>query len=326
MPADPPRIGFILGVLQRSGTNHLYNLIGRHPDCATPGPLWEDFFVRSLGTLKRYTQEVRRKWNPVWQVESRVGALPVLWQGFGAVIEDYLRRQLPADGRRAQLLLTKTPSAIGAWDFHAFFPEARLILLVRDGRAVVESGVRSFGWQYEDAMQAWKNGAQAIADLLHAAQRDGRPLLLVRYEDLFRDPDAEMTRILGFLGLDPARYDFAGARRNAIVGSSESRADTGQVHWRAQARDGRFDPLHRHAGWSQRRRERFHWLAGALLERFGYATDAVDSTRASWRLRNRLLDLRWRARLRWQSWRQMGWRWREIGAEVAEQNYGRLDP
>lgn len=325
---QPPRTCFILGVLQRSGTNYLYDLLGRHPHCATPGPLWEDFFVRSADLLRDYTEQVRRKWNPRWNVEARIGSLARLRRDFGRAIEDYLHRQLPpaAPGAVPRCLLTKTPSALGAEYFHELFPEARLVLLMRDGRAVVESGVRSFGWDYEAAIHAWKVGARVIDDLCHAAKRDDLPLLLVRYEDLFAAPQRELTRIFAYLGLDAAAYDFTAIEHMALRGSSESRATHAEVHWREERRGAGFDPLHRHARWPQRRRERFHWLAGNELTAFGYEPDAIATDRHGYRLGNRLRDLHWRARVLWQTTQLLRWRWPQFVGELERLNYGRLEP
>ena len=42
--AESPRPIFILGIMPRSGTNFLHQLITLHPACVS-SPVWEDFLI-----------------------------------------------------------------------------------------------------------------------------------------------------------------------------------------------------------------------------------------------------------------------------------------
>jgi hypothetical protein len=119
--------------------------------------------------------------------------------------------------------------------------------------------------------------------------------LLVRFEDLFADTEGELRRILGFLGLDPGRNDFARAADLPVRGSSEFGRD-GAVHWRPVPRSADFTPIGRHRVWTRRQRQRFAWLAGTASARFGYAPAGAD--RGTWltRAMDRLLDRVWALR------------------------------
>ena len=55
-------------------------------------------------------------------------------------------------GRR---LVTKNPSVIGIERVFTFFPTAQVIILLRDGRAVVESCLRTFAWDFDLATRRW---------------------------------------------------------------------------------------------------------------------------------------------------------------------------
>src|SRR5258708_3907506 len=62
--ADPI---FIQGVLPRSGTNFLWDLLLLHPDC-TRGrePVNEDFFLEHSNHLTEFVEVVRGTWDPIW--------------------------------------------------------------------------------------------------------------------------------------------------------------------------------------------------------------------------------------------------------------------
>jgi hypothetical protein len=280
----------VLGILQRSGSNHLHDLLRLHPDTAAPVPLWEDHVLHEAERLAAYAAGVRRRWSPDWGVGEKEEA--ELLRSLGDGVLGFLRERAPG-GR----LLTRTPSVANLSLFPALFPGAKLVILVRDGRALVESGVRSFGWRYESAMRRWARSARAVL-AFEAAQRDAGRHVVVRYEDLVGAREATLRGLLAFLELDAAAYDFERAARLPVRGSSTLRSAPGApVDWQPLARPAAFDPLARFADWSPALHERFDWLAGRELRALGYPASRVTDSR--WRrLRNRMLDLRWRRRAR----------------------------
>ncbi len=286
------RLCFILGIHLRSGTNYIYNLLKEHPDCAGPGPIWEDHVLQYSRPLIDYTASLYRAWNPKWKVAEKIGSKGTLLGHFGDSIQAFLLRQLN-DGDPRKVLLTKTPSVKGLGSFFDLFPDAHLILIVRDGRALVESGVRSFDWRYENAMQAWREGAQEILDFQRACQGSERKMLLVKYEDLVQNTRNELCRMFEFLDLDPERYDFAAAESLGVIGSSESKGQEGSVHWRVTEKTAEFNPLARAMHWDRKKHERFNWVAGRPMVELGYT---LDETVGSAPVRNRLLDAGWKLR------------------------------
>jgi len=284
-----------LGIHQRSGTNYVYNLLKQHPSCAGPGPIWEDHFVQYSKPLRRYVETLYKAWNPKWKVTDKIGPQETLLRHFGDAIQSFLQLQL-AEQTECDVLLTKTPSVAGLGSFFDLFPDAPLILIVRDGRALVESGVRSFGWKYENAMQSWSRGARAILDLRRAHESSSKKLLIVKYEDVFLNLEDELRRIFSFLELDPEQFDFGAAKSMGVIGSSEVKEQAGDVHWRATEKTAEFNPLTRFSNWDRKRHERFSWIAGRYLTEFGYPLDEGDGGKVLSTLRNRLLDVRWAVR------------------------------
>ena len=60
---------FILGILMRTGTNFLYDLVRLHLDCDVPTPVPEDYLVHCADLLAEYVGSVAANWRPHWGVE-----------------------------------------------------------------------------------------------------------------------------------------------------------------------------------------------------------------------------------------------------------------
>jgi hypothetical protein len=108
------------------------------------------------------------------------------------------------------------------------FPRARMLWLVRDPRDVAVSSRRSVFSPFHPlhVAELWAE-QQALAGALE--QRHPGAVLRVHYEELVREPDAQIVRILAFLGeeMEPAVsrfYERAAAKHQAAL--SESWANT----------------------------------------------------------------------------------------------------
>jgi len=274
---------FIMGIMPRSGTVWLRQLLLQHPRCAGTSP-WEDWLIPYAHWLKYYVHSVYRHWEPrdevrkEWLYEALGKGLLSVW-----------------DGRTgSKRLVTKTPSVKNLDLFFKFFPQAYLLVLVRDGRAVVESAVRSFGIDYETGTRQWARAARAILRFRHDSENAADRMLLVRYEDLYSNLEAELRRILEFVHLPVEEYDFGTARSLPVRGSSTvSRPGSTQVHWMPMEKTVEFQPLSRWRHWTRFRHERFNWIAASYLEAFGYKPVRIAGPRAPWAILNLALDACW---------------------------------
>jgi hypothetical protein len=196
----------------------------------------------------------------------------------------------------ARRLVAKNPSVRHLERFFDFFPEAQLLILVRDGRSVTQSCMDTFGWSFERAARAWARGADAIERFRDGhAQRSDR-WHLVRYEDLLDDLEIQMRAILEFLRLDGAVYDMDAARSLPVRGSSVFFGDgRSAVHWEPVAKDATFSPKNRWRSWPAHRLDRFDWIAGDRLCAFGYETARRTQPSPS-TAKHVLLDAGWTAR------------------------------
>ena len=81
----------------------------------------------------------------------------------------------------------------------------RIIWLARDPRAQVFSAMKYNPWTAEQAAQEWKAEMQRNEQLLTAMKAN---YTVLSYEQLCREPELEMKRLLEFAGLDPAAFSL----------------------------------------------------------------------------------------------------------------------
>lgn len=261
----PPMTVLIRGVMGRSGTNYLRDALALHPMCGkSRAPVWEDFFLDEASHLTRFADGVASRWPEKWGIDSEA-TREALLASIGNGLREFLHNGVPEP-----VALAKTPSTVGIEHHFRLFPSSPLILLVRDGRAVIRSAMRSFGWSFERALQSWLDGAQRIVAFdrrfgsTHAAR-----YRIVRYEDLVSDPQRTLGDLCGLMGIAADDLDVGAVERLPARGSSTLDGGRG-LHWQPVERDGSFDPTTRAVELTRRQEERFWWAAGDCMRHLGY--------------------------------------------------------
>jgi hypothetical protein len=265
---EPPF--FIVGN-DRSGTTMLRMILDRGPDAAVPP---ESMFLTDVtvpppdGDWQRLMQEV---WDHpkvgLWELGGQAPRVPrdlapdeAARFVLGAPFEAYARKHgKPRWGDKTPHYVHHVDLLLSIW------PDARVVVLVRDGRDVALSLRRMpFGpnnaWA---AAQWWARGIRA-GDA--ARERHPDQVRIVRYEDLATDPAATVPDVCAFLGLsyDPDMLDLARADRSRIVADQASWFPTlfDGINTRAVARWEREMPARDQAV--------FAALAGPELAAHGY--------------------------------------------------------
>lgn len=260
---------FILGMSWRVGTHYLRRLSCLHPYCAQPKGIGEDLFLVHADQLRTFVEKLTER--PNWKSAPEAG--PELLELLGSALVAFLERR--TGGRR---VVTSTASVRNIHFFFDFFPNARLLIIVRDGRAAVESMVSGFGTTYEEATSRWVNGARTLLAFMGQAHRHADKYDIVRYEDLYLNCEATMRRLLGFLDLPAERYDFAAARDLPVIGSSVFRGEGApKVHWRPVPRTPDFRPLERWHQWDAPRLDAFRRAAGRQMTALGYPMEKTSA-------------------------------------------------
>lgn len=268
---------FVRGITTRSGTNYLGDLLALHPQVGRARhPVWEDFSLDQAAHLDEYFARSLERWPRAWDIP-----LPAIRAELLREFGDGLVRVLIANpDRPSALTVAKSPSVRGLRYFFDLFPDDYLIVLVRDGRSVVESKRRSFGQSFDSAAREWATSADTILQFSreHARTRGSRWILL-RYEDVLTDVIATLQSIGAVTGLDPAGIDLTAAEALPVRGSSSFGRVEGRVDWRCAEKNEAFKPLERAAAWDGEQHKRFNWLAGDQMLELGYGlTGSTDAT------------------------------------------------
>jgi hypothetical protein len=203
---------FVVG-FPRSGTTLMQYLLNDHPDQAVAPEThflsrhWRDNRHRDLTDPTDreafWTEFTSSPWFPDLGLDARAfadSAPPGTFDSFGALFAGLLAAYADRTGKPR--IGEKTPhhyqylSTLFEW-----FPDARVIFMVRDPRAVTAS--------YLTVDQSWAADADAFAIAArwarHVAQlnkwRADPRVHVVPYEQFVRDPSGELGRILSFAGL-----------------------------------------------------------------------------------------------------------------------------
>jgi Sulfotransferase family len=269
---------FIVGCA-RSGTTLMHRIVDAHPQIAiSPEMHWitRQFegrnalvtpeLVTELTGHKRFAQfEIPRE-----EFEGLLGSAEAI------PYPTFLRRLFDLYGKinNKPLVGNKTPAYVRSMPtFHALWPEAKFVHIIRDGRDVCLSVLN---WKKAERTAgryaSWEEDPVTTTALwwerkVHKAREDGAalgPALYheTLYEDLVEDPERECKKLCEFLGVpyDDAMIRFHEGRERVEPGrgakSAWLRVTSGLRDWRTQMCAGDV--------------ECFEAAAGDLLEELGY--------------------------------------------------------
>jgi hypothetical protein len=269
---------FIVGCA-RSGTTLVHRIVDAHPDIAiTPEMHWiTRQFMRGNGLVaselvselaghKRFAQfEIPRQ-----QFEGLLGS------GEAVPYPTFLNRVFGLYGKikNKPLVGNKTPAYVrNIPTFHAHWPEAKFVHIIRDGRDVCMS---ILNWKKAERTvgryASWEEDPVSTTALwwerkVRKGREDGAALgpglyHEMLYEELVEDPQRECKRLCEFLGVpyDDAMIRFHEGRERVKPGrgakSAWLRVTSGLRDWRTEMCTGDV--------------ERFEAAAGDLLEELGY--------------------------------------------------------
>jgi hypothetical protein len=204
-PVEPvDRFGFLIVGAGRGGTSLLAALLDAHPDLEVgferhaidhlmgrtlAGPRRDDLRHRIEVFVSACNADALRSDRPIWGNKITTEQI----QG----LEDHNRAD---PGGREDVLRVF---------FTDYLQHLKLVFILRDGRACVQSKVRRAGRSYELACARWRYSVQCYRFL-----RQERPdALLLRFEDLLQAPSAALGRICDYLGV-PFREEMLGGVRS----------------------------------------------------------------------------------------------------------------
>jgi sulfotransferase family protein len=264
---------FILGLMERCGSNFLSGALLIDPCFQLPNVLDEDYVLEHAHLLIEYVEKTYRRWKGQSWIPNPEELREELLRRMGNSLLDLLSKQV-VSGKR---LLAKTPAAFNMDKFFDLFPDAKLLVLIRDGRDVVESAIRKWPDEpYEFWVQQWANGAREILKFMRAfSNLRGTSWELVRYEDLLEQPDQTIGALLSFLGLHRTDFDWNRLHSLPVYGSSQHFDKSGQVSCAVVEKTNDFKFRARWKDkWSWSQKRKFKKIAGKELAALGYVSDA----------------------------------------------------
>jgi hypothetical protein len=211
------RLIFLIGS-PRSGSTLSARMLGAHSAVFAPA---ETHLLTPLAHLGYFGSVERAPYDPIITRQGAHELVRMLPGGEADYLEalracsDTIYAKLLAPSGRARLL-EKTPAYALVLDFLAkLYPDAKYVVLTRHPLAVWSSYVESF---FDGDHEAAHRNNPLLERYVPAIARFLRerpvPLLHVRYEQMVREPDAEMRRVCEFLELpfEPGMVDYGSER------------------------------------------------------------------------------------------------------------------
>lgn len=252
---------FVIGC-PRSGTSVISWAIAQHPDFWTSHE--SDFLVYLLrnARLRIAYQSNYNRGDGGWLQANAVSYAEFAASLGLGVDRLFLSR---SGGRR---WIDQTPGhTLIAHELAIMFPNARFVHIIRDGRAVVRSMLRSefpVSWAsaFDEACLTWSHYVRVGAQF---ARSHADRCIEIRQEDLPRDPQGVMSRVFTFLDAHdwrPASEFLQQGRINSSFESTTLRDSAAPVadSWRSEP------PL----AWTPEMCARFAEIAGPMMRELGY--------------------------------------------------------
>lgn len=184
----------------RTGTTWLFDMIGQHPDVVQAT-------APELGTGEGFESGI---FCSEWRYRDRVGLYN----------EDQAKEMFARLQERypEKMLIEKTPWHVyRPKRLYNAYPEARVVLMWREPKAVVSSLLRKFDRM--DLVHACNYWIQAQKQLPAWLAKDA---MLVTYDELLADPRTKLQEVLDYLDLPRYEVDPGRATRELDCGRTDS--------------------------------------------------------------------------------------------------------
>jgi hypothetical protein len=244
---DLPTFLVVTGAM-RSGTTLLAELLHpfesrkpRHPELAFDDDRTDG--VRALSAhLRRAMQPPLPGADPWAAIEAPAPVVAAylrtqgdvlpdgdVWPGVARVLLREIRAVVSGAGSE-HVVGVKTTHLMTELDLlRRAFPRVRMVVMLRDPRDVLASNLMRIAATHSVAVA--ENVLLALLGYHYflLARQDDRDLLVVRYEELVADPRRIMADVLGFAGLDAARYDWASLDRGQVASNTSYQRSYGEA-------------------------------------------------------------------------------------------------
>lgn len=256
----------IHGIMPRSGTVYLGELLRLHPSLfAYPNEIWEFPFLQQSGHVLKVEEEF------LWAHEQNFGKigeydfLPL----YGSSLIGYLHQYTPKDKQ----VVLKVPSVQYLSLFYALFPHENLIILIRDGRDIVHSTVKTWPQiRFWMVCLRWRRAARVVLACQKAFAKQGKKFMVAQFEEAVLEPEEFIRRACSLFDLPVEDYPFDRIQEIPTRGSS-SIHQRESITWQPKEKPPDFQPIGHWKSWGPYRRFIFKNIAGKELIELGYEDD-----------------------------------------------------
>ncbi|XP_021341802.1 protein-tyrosine sulfotransferase 2-like [Mizuhopecten yessoensis] len=197
-PGDANLPLIFIGGMPGSGTTLLRVMMDVHPDIRCGEE------TRIIPYILGMRWE---KWEKPVEEKLNLDRAGVTRDVIDAAMASFIAEIIKGSGEPAARLCNKDPLALKDADYLSrIFPNSKLIMMVRDGRAVCHSlimrGLTITGYNnsdVRDCLKRWNNGANYINAQCQHVGRDR--CMVIRYEEFVQFPEEWMRIILNFINV-----------------------------------------------------------------------------------------------------------------------------
>ncbi len=263
---NKPKPIFIIGIAGRSGTHFIKQLLRKHPQISNNILKREAHFISEINFLDLYVKNVTYYWQKNQkQHENKIKNLLKINLANGIL------NFLPKDNDKKYFVIN-TPYTDNLKYFPYYFKNHKLIIITRNAKDLVESGVRSKFWSYEEGLQLWNRSAKRILNL----KKNYSNFIIIKYEDLFTNPQKELIKIFDYLNLKSQNFPFKDIEKTPVQGSSDAKNNNKNWEYKNIEKPKNFKPLSRAENWSFIRNWRFDWKCGKNANKLNYKREKIN--------------------------------------------------
>ena len=279
---------FCAGITVRSGTNFLGSIFSKHPDISSvPKNMSKGEFPFFRSRIHDPRNQILDDFNRYFFAQPRIDEKSY-FKGFGCfwkkMIIDYYKIDKP-------YFFVKDPNIFNIEHFYNFFPDGKLIIIVRDGRDIVHSMLKvsllirkSQSWlkklkariKYYTGISRiqfsrnYKYQVDQILLLNELKKNSGFDFYLLKFEDIVLHPENTIKKLFKYLEIPISDEIISNMIAAEVVGSSFFKSSKNSPKWSPVKKSGGFNPIGRWKTWNWLQRTVFYFYSKDALKRLNY--------------------------------------------------------